>query len=52
MYYVKAFLVNPLAKEGYPRGLRHSTHSINSASVRDFGGLKVTFFKERVTLDP
>jgi hypothetical protein len=32
--------------------MRPSTHSINSASVRHFGGLKVRFFKGRVTLDP
>jgi hypothetical protein len=52
MYFVKAFLEIPLVKEGYPRGLRPSTHSINSAYIRHFGGLKVSFFKGRVTLDP
>jgi hypothetical protein len=29
-----------------------STHSVNTASVLQFGGLKVRFFKGRVTLDP
>jgi hypothetical protein len=51
MYFLKAFLIIPLVKEGYPRCLRPSTHSINSAYVRHFGGLKVSFFKGRETLD-
>jgi hypothetical protein len=52
MYFVNTFLVIPLAKEGYPRGLRHSADCINCVSVRRFGGLKVRFFKGRVSLDP
>jgi hypothetical protein len=52
MEFVKAFLVIPLAKEVYQRGLRPYTHSINSASVRHFGGLKVRFCKGHETHDP
>jgi hypothetical protein len=52
MDFLKALLVIPLSKEVYPKGMRPSTHSINSASVRYFGGLKVSFFKGRETLDP
>jgi hypothetical protein len=33
------------------RGMTPSTHSINWAFVRHFGGLKMTFFKGRKTLD-
>jgi hypothetical protein len=43
---------NSVDKIGYPRGMRPSPHSINSDSVRHFGGLKVRFFKVRETLDP
>jgi hypothetical protein len=49
---VKAFLVIPFSKERYPRGMIPSTHIINSASVRHFGGLEVRFFKGRETIDP
>jgi hypothetical protein len=52
MDFLKTFLVIPLNKEAYPRGMCPSNHSINSSSVRHFGGLKVRFFKGRQTLDP
>jgi hypothetical protein len=52
MEFVKLFFVIPLTKEGYPWGMIPSNHSVNRASVRQFGGLKLRFFKGRETLDP
>jgi hypothetical protein len=49
--FFKLFSFIPLT-EGFLKGMRPSNHSINRGSVRHFSGLKMRFFKGRVTLDP